>query len=785
MAVLKSEVHLWTLRNQLLISETGLGCLTYHDKTEKASSSVSSGSSIPSYAQEKQVYVESHGKTWTPSNKRPDKLRDHVKDLEESLSGTTNVFTWWKSEDLLQIFLSTGIVYWISIDQLHGDICKITKDTSLIGRITLSNICDVAFTCSFMALCSADTSKLEIIHYSKGALVDAHRKLSSLEPKIYSVNLPGRPGRSLQRQLQVSPSQDHLLVYWPIVSEEAWPWAPMSNEEERANLCIISLVSGKPSIAAFTKTESDPLKVQFCSADGSKLRSVEKSVNAKTPRADLCSYELTISNIHRTQHTTVPLASLLTGASWDCYNDTLVLSCEDNSIILYNENIKNTVTAKTEFHADFMEWHPSGALLLILNHKGDIQIFDKALNCLSLTLEGVEFVPHIKLSNFFRAAPHVKRVSWCHHSNNQPGQGLATRNTLLLTFDRGPIGVMKFVGGNLASSDISCSLIIAEYLRANNFLQAVNLVKVMSWDTEGLACFQGLVNIINCLLRQPLNKSNEEMLEATLGCFYAPQKALAEVVILEYRVHIGYLARRFFHHLIRYSRFDKAFLLAVDINSRDLFMDIYYAALDLGQHRLAAAAKQKARHCEDELLFSDSGSSFNEADLLSDDELYSGASSEGSLVESRERAEAIVLARVNGHAPPLPPRKLPNKVTPPVPPRGHRHSITSLHKTPSSGDSTPPLPPRVRASDHGQAETELSGERNQTNTSKYHHVTGCTLPSGYSYELGPEVSQRIIEDFNSMIVDGESLGYTQVPELQANIQSMEKKSVKVIHFGLV
>lgn len=33
-------------------------------------------------------------------------------------------------------------------------------------------------------------------------------------------------------------------------------------------------------------------------------------------------------------------------------------------------------------------------------------------------------------------------------------------------------------------------------------------------------------------------------------------------------------------------------------------MDIYYAALDLGQHRLAAAAKQKANLCEDELMFS-------------------------------------------------------------------------------------------------------------------------------------------------------------------------------------
>ena len=81
--------------------------------------------------------------------------------------------------------------------------------------------------------------------------------------QVYAINLPGRPGRSLQRQLQVSPAADAILVYWSIASEEAWPWAPMSNEEERANLCIVSLVAGKPTITAYTKTESDPLTVQF------------------------------------------------------------------------------------------------------------------------------------------------------------------------------------------------------------------------------------------------------------------------------------------------------------------------------------------------------------------------------------------------------------------------------------------------------------------------------------------------------------------------------------------
>ena len=43
---------------------------------------------------------------------------------------------------MLQILLSNGTVYWISIDHSHGDITKITKDTSLVGKISLNTISD-------------------------------------------------------------------------------------------------------------------------------------------------------------------------------------------------------------------------------------------------------------------------------------------------------------------------------------------------------------------------------------------------------------------------------------------------------------------------------------------------------------------------------------------------------------------------------------------------------------------------------------------------------------------
>ena len=61
-------------------------------------------------------------------------------------------------------------------------------------------------------------------------------------------------------------------------------------------------------------------------------------------------------------------------------------------------------------------------------------------------------------------------------------------------------------------------------------------------------------------------------------------------------------ARRFFHHLLRHQRFEKAFLLAKDLNSSDLFLDIYFAAKDLGEMQLAKVAKLKA----DEIIAAES-----------------------------------------------------------------------------------------------------------------------------------------------------------------------------------
>jgi len=109
-----------------------------------------------------------------------------------------------------------------------------------------------------------------------------------------------------------------------------------------------------------------------------------------------------------------------------------------------------------------------------------------------------------------------------------------------------------------------------------------------------------------------LNSEREGLLEETLGSFYAPSRPLSDVTVLQFRDMISKLSRRFFHHLLRYKRFEKAFLLAVDIGAKDLFMDIHYLASDLGNTPLAEVAKQRAIQIDNEPLTSDTGESYED-----------------------------------------------------------------------------------------------------------------------------------------------------------------------------
>ncbi|KPP67456.1 WD repeat-containing and planar cell polarity effector protein fritz-like [Scleropages formosus] len=205
---------------------------------------------------------------------------------------------------------------------------------------------------------------------------------------------------------------------------------------------------------------------------------------------------------------------------------------------------------------------------------------------------------------------------------------------LMLAFHGGPLAALRFRLGTLTGGQLGPAELVRQRLRYGQAGAAVELLGTMDWSIAGAECYGILATIMDHLFRVELDADAEAHMEAALGTFYAPHRPLSHTVVLEYRDPICKYARRFFHHLLRHQRFEKAFLLALDIGARDLFMasdrppvcvcgtgvggalirlklkrrsccaspaqDIHHAARDRGELVLAHVAKRKAKEIDAE-----------------------------------------------------------------------------------------------------------------------------------------------------------------------------------------
>lgn len=169
---------------------------------------------------------------------------------------------------------------------------------------------------------------------------------------------------------------------------------------------------------------------------------------------------------------------------------------------------------------------------------------------------------------------------------------------------------------------MSGDTLVQKYLALSQVQQATSLLLAMNWDSNPHICMHSLNQIVNHLFKQPLTPEREsniiilipnkilpihfiyslntvqiyvsDLIQNALGSFHVPVKPMSQSVIEEYGDEVRDLTRRFFHHLLRYRLFEKAFRLAIDLNDHDLFMDIHFYAIVLKDTEMATAAKEKA-----------------------------------------------------------------------------------------------------------------------------------------------------------------------------------------------
>ncbi|KAK6293847.1 hypothetical protein J4Q44_G00361730 [Coregonus suidteri] len=610
MAFCLAELHCWSSRSSLQVKDTDIGTYQYYDKGEPA---------IPSehhYYSDKQYFSESRGYSWTPRNRRPEKLRDSLEKLEELLQTNSVAHSRWKSKHCCQLMLSSGVLVTLTLNGPQLD--RVCVDRTLVGRLPADTVSDAVLSDRLLLLSFLEKSQVCVVYLNRknqGSPDTSHRleKLSPSQFKVVCVEVRGSAGRRQGRRVGLNCLQDVAVCWWSLANtnEELWPWTPSHTHTERDNLVLLSCSSTEGlKVLSSMRTEGDPLDLRFSLMQPYQLLSVElpegpqqgsHTTTTGTSWADACVYECARGRLHRLSATRIPLSSRPVSCSRHPSSTTLLLGLSDSSLVLYDERRGVSLLAPCPIPPVLMAWHPAGGVVVVGGGQGELMTLDVALAPLGLTLVGEDPAPAtttLRLTQHLRCPGGLEGLQWAGGTGLDGGvEGV---DTLMLAFHGGPLAALRFRLGALSGGQLGPGELLQQRLRCGQVDQALGILGVMEWSTMGTECYRALTSVTDYLLRLELNQTREAQLEAALGVFYAPPLPLSDSVVLEYRGPISKYARRFFHHLLRHQRFEKAFLLAVDIGARDLFMDLHYVAGDKGEVVLAEVAQRKANEIDAE-----------------------------------------------------------------------------------------------------------------------------------------------------------------------------------------
>ncbi|XP_069394869.1 WD repeat-containing and planar cell polarity effector protein fritz homolog isoform X2 [Paralichthys olivaceus] len=599
MAFCLAELHLWSTKSTLQVKDTDIGTYQYYDKGEPAISLEHH------YYNEKLQFCEARGYSWNPRNRRPEKLRDSLKELEELLQTNTCVHTRWRNKNCCQLMLCSGVLVTLTLN--GPQLKQVCVDRTLVGKLPANTITDALLSDRLILLSFLEQNQVAAVFLNRknqdspesGRRTD---KLSPSEIKVVSVEV-GTRGCRLRRHVGLNRLQDVALCWWNLdeAGEELWPWTP--TDAHRNNLVLLSCSPTEGlKVLSSVRTEGNPLDCRFSLFQPYQLLTVELPAipqgSEEGSWANTCVYESARGRLHRLSVTRIPLPSQPIACSRHPLETTLLLGLSDSSLVLYDQRRGVSLLASCPVPPNLLAWHPAGAVVMVGGGQEELMCFDVGLAPVNVALvaEEVASAATLRLPQHLRCSGGLEGLQWATGLEGGP-EGT---DMLMLAFHEGPLAVLRFRLGALTGGQMGPGELLQQRLLCGQVREALGILESMDWSIMGDECYRCLSSVTNYLLRLELNAEREAQLEAALGVFYSPPAPLSDTVILEYREPISKYARRFFHHLLRHQRFEKAFLLAVDLEHRDLFMDLHYVASDKGEVVLADVAKRKANEIEAE-----------------------------------------------------------------------------------------------------------------------------------------------------------------------------------------
>ncbi|XP_045495227.1 WD repeat-containing and planar cell polarity effector protein fritz isoform X1 [Colias croceus] len=496
---------------------------------------------------------------------------NHIRQLESKLRDWNIVASEWINDSLATLVFSSGVIAHITINPTTLDVTQILFDRYCLGKLMGNTVTGVVLSRTHLLFIHPERIATLIVFGKKNDHVPC--RISDRDPHLQSLDLGGS-SRKTDRHVSWCQSSTGLRVLvWSNNIADPAPWSPLL--EDHANLHLYNIEGQQVSLIAFHQIEGEVLIAELSQKNNS-IHIVEQAtchkngVNLFWLRYDVPKSDrvLQLSSLHE-KVTQVSLSSPVRIARRSPCDARLLTACIDGSVHIIHNVAGLTHSIRAGFIATDVRW--AGELVIASEETGRLQCFDRALSLLHHHTKCLDLTSHLR---------DTRRI-----------QILGTRS-----FKGGPLILATFSGGPLTLLRISHPRLLTAWLRSGRPSNSIELLKTLDWEEEGDQCLHGISEIVISTLRKNTFDVNaESAIQGALGVYLAPTAPLPPSAS-RYSPPIHDLARKFFHHLLRRGRIEKAMSLAVELEAWDLFADAQWAATRARQHQLAQEAAACATH---------------------------------------------------------------------------------------------------------------------------------------------------------------------------------------------
>ncbi|KAL0880755.1 hypothetical protein ABMA27_001962 [Loxostege sticticalis] len=548
----------------------------------------------------KRTFCERRGGLWRALHPR------QIRQLESKLRDRNVIACEWTTESIITLVFSSGAIAYLTVKPDSLDVKQVLFDRYCVGKLSGQTVTGVIICQSHLMFTHADRLAT-LITFGRNAGNRIPCRISDRDPHIQTIELGGG-GRRSERRVSWSDSNGKVKVLvWSTSTAEPAPWSPVV--EDHANLHLYRINGQQMSLVAYHQLENETLLAELSNTTDCVVHIIDQitchknGVSLEWLRYDVPNSEERATKLSslRESATRVSLPAPARSVRRSPCDLKLLTACIDGSLHVIHNTVGVTHSVRAGFIATDVRW--AGELIIATEEGGRVQCFDRALSLLH---------HHTKCFDLTSYLRDTKRT-----------QILATREA-----KGGPLVLVSFTGGPLALLHITHPRLLTAWLRSGRASNAVALLRALDWDRDGVHCLWAVNKLVCAALRSGNDAlSAEGTAQSALGAYLAPRAPHAPAAS-RFAPPLHDLARKFFHHLLRRGRIEKALSLAVDLRAWDLAADARWAAARRALPHLANEAAALADHYAAERPDSECSESCSQCSSHSDIDDETSASSD-------------------------------------------------------------------------------------------------------------------------------------------------------------